>query len=327
MLERRSLGRGASPCTISAKPSPKTGPRKGNIVGIVDTAIASLYPNFRIHHGSAYHYTGASGLHGIVEGHALWASSYTMLNDVSEIRHGVEEVLTARQSWLPPDTASRSAVLAVGDFLDQLEARFENLPIYLISASKKPDLVNQYQGYAGGGGYAVELGSPPILRPFETEADENLWILGWLEVIYESTAKRTYVHEIMDELVRPDSIVALAPSMGGSLQWVLEDTFATLIAVLKHEAFASEQEVRYLFTYRARPHFRPEPRGIVPFIKVGNHKGPLESERPDGLLPINGVWVGPPTSTAQRRMRSVDLLLARNYSGVRATDSELPYVP
>jgi hypothetical protein len=131
----------------------------------------------------------------------------------------------------------------------------------------------------------------------------------------------------LDALVRPNSIVALAPSMGGSLQWVLEDTFATLVAVLKHQAFEAEQEVRYLLTYRGRPKFRPEPRGNVPFITVGNHQGPLESDKPDGRLPISGVHVGPPTSTAERRIRSVDLLLSKDYAGVRSTDSRLPYVP
>ena len=211
--------------------------------------------------------------------------------------------------------------------MDELEATFESLPIYIISASKKPGLVNQYQGYAGGGGYAVELGTGPVLRPIGTEEDPNLWIMGWLDVVYEGTAKREYVHEILNELVRPESIVALAPSMGRSLQWVLEDTFAALISVLKHEAFEAEQEVRYVFTYRGRPKFRPEPRGIVPFIKVGNHQGALKSEQPDGRLPITGVFVGPPASTAERRMRSVDLLLSKDYPGVRSTDSRLPYVP
>lgn len=291
------------------------------------TAIATVFPNFRIYDGPAYHYTDAGGLNGIVGSHTVWASSYTMLNDVSEIAHGVEEVLAARASWHPPVDAHPSAVHAVQRYLDALEATFERLPIYIISASIRPDLVNQFQGYAGGGGYAVELGSASALRPFDGEPDPSLWTLGWLEVFYKAAAKRDYVHQIMNDLVAPSSVVALAPVAGGSLQWVLEDAFASLVAVLKHEAFEAEQEVRYVFTYRGRPQFRPTPRGIVPFIKVGNHSGPLESKDPDGLLDLRGVYVGPPTSTANRRMRSVDLLLSKDYPRVSATDSGLPYLP
>lgn len=289
--------------------------------------VARLYPNFDLYSETAYHYTDSGGLLGIVEGHALWASSYTMLNDVSEIRHGVEEVLEARKSWAVPHSAHPGAVTAVEEYLDDLATTFERLPIYIISASKSPTLVNQYQGYAGGGGYAVGFGSGSIFRPFDAEVDANLWLLGWLNVVYEPVEKRNYVHRILDDLVAPDSMIALAPVMGGTLQWVLEDSFATLVAVLKHEAFAAEQEVRYIFTYRGRPHFRPTPRGVVPFVKVGNHGGPLSSMRPDGLLDLREVFIGPPSSTAEPRMRSVELLLSGEYSAAAVADSGLPFVP
>ncbi|GAA1230176.1 hypothetical protein JOF42_000360 [Microbacterium phyllosphaerae] len=288
---------------------------------------AILAPTPRRYDGPAYHYTGARGLHGMVTKHCVWATAYTMLNDELEIRHGVSEVLRAFATWKPGPNVSQQAALTLSAYLEQLEETFETLPIYIVSASKKPTLLNQYQGYAGGEGYAVGFDKAPVLRPFNTAPDNNLWAAGgWLEVFYEPAAKEEYAHHIFDQMVQHESVLALiAPFTGTS--WILQDSLAALVSVLKHEAFAAEQEVRHVVTYAGRPHFRAEDRGIVPYLTLGNHSGGLDSKVPDGLLQLTDIYVGPPSATAARRIRTLEQLLEQDYSGVGVKDSELPYLP
>lgn len=281
----------------------------------------------RRHDGTAYHYTDTYGVFGMITGHQVWATAYTMLNDELEIRHGVEEVVKAMKTWKPGPQTSPVAEAVLRDYVATLETVFETLPIYIISASKRPDLVNQYQGYAGGGGYAVGFKADAMLRPFDTEPDNSIWSSsGWLEVFYDATAKRGYAHEIFDQLAAGNSILTIIPGVAGP-GWVLQDSLAALVSVLKHHSFSAEEEVRYAITYRGRPSFRPSQRGVVPFLKVGNHHGPLDAPEPDKSLDIESLYVGPPSATAARRIRTLDLLLEKDYPTVRAEDSEIPYVP
>ena len=128
--------------------------------------IAQVGARLRYYPGTAYHYTGASALHGLLTYHQVWATSYEMLNDSLEIRHGIDEVLKALDTWVPGPTTSTANEQALRAYAATLEDVFAELPIYIVSASKDPRLVNQYQGYADGSGYAVGLApSGRLTRP------------------------------------------------------------------------------------------------------------------------------------------------------------------
>lgn len=287
---------------------------------------AQVGARLRHYSGTAYHYTGASALRGLLTGHQVWASSYEMLNDSLEIRHGVEEVLKALKTWVPGPMSGKANEQALRDYAKTLERVFAELPIYIVSASKDPQLVNQYQGYAGGSGFAVGLASTGALRPFDVGDDPQIWSSGgWLEVFYTAKDKEQYAHETFDQLAASNAVTALVGPMAG-MGWVLENAFAALISVLKHESFIAEQEVRYVVTYRGRPHFRDEDRGIIPFLRLGNHAHPLTVKEPGASLELDDIYVGPPSATARRRVRAVELLRQKDYPGVDVKDSKLPYV-
>lgn len=287
---------------------------------------ATYGASLRMYTETAYHYTDAGGVYGILTGHQVWASAYTMLNDALEIRHGIGEVQAAAKTWVPKPPASVSAVHALRNYIAKLPEVFDSLPIYIVSASKSPTLVNQYQGYAGADGYAVGLAADARLRPLDVEEDPQIFGAGWLEVLYTATDKTTYAHSVFDELTASNSILGLSSAISG-MMWMLEDYLAALVAVLKHESFIAEQEIRYIITYRGRPHFRPSARGIIPFLKLGNHSKPLTHKGDGEVLQVNDIYVGPPTATAGRRIRTLEQLTLKDYPRVEVIDSGVPYVP
>lgn len=63
---------------------------------------------------TVFHYTGGEGLLGIVSRGEIWASSYTVLNDLSEVKYGidvVEQEVARRGSIFPPSSKTISRTL------------------------------------------------------------------------------------------------------------------------------------------------------------------------------------------------------------------------
>ncbi|MDP9416299.1 MAG: hypothetical protein M3P48_00305 [Actinomycetota bacterium] len=115
--------------------------------------------------GFAWHYTDASGLLGIIESDTLWASAPSSLNDTKEMIHGAEVISRVwqerREEVINPCRTFVDYVLET-DLLDEIQGN-----IFILSASRNGDLLNQWQHYAQGDGFAIGIDPtcPLVLQP------------------------------------------------------------------------------------------------------------------------------------------------------------------
>ena len=108
-----------------------------------------------------YHYTGAPGLIGILEGSALWLSRASALNDPSEVSYGwgvVNDFVKKRfDEFVTARVASPQAFFYgfVRDELENDRPRTKKLDPFVACFCEKPDLLSQWVYYAQDGGYSI----------------------------------------------------------------------------------------------------------------------------------------------------------------------------
>ncbi|MCZ4302202.1 DUF2971 domain-containing protein [Microbacterium oxydans] len=282
-----------------------------------------------------------AGFYGIVSNHELWASSATMLNDASEMSFGVARVREAYVRWRPAETAHAAANRVIHDAIDSLETMMSTTPPFVLSASTSPELLNQWANYGESSGCAVGLASMTLLIA-EGKAGKlrptNALPL-WHKVIYKSAAQETHIRRILDQMVDPEGMIARATAeeayVGAGV--LAMQNLAMLAATLKHPGFQAEREVRFL-AFReeeTRVHFRPTPRGIVPYVKLFG----TEMDETEGVqystslddkirLPIVGARVGPPQGESEQRRAAAmhEFLHAHDYD-VEVQGAGIPYLP
>jgi hypothetical protein len=270
--------------------------------------------------GTCWHYTNAAGLLGIVQSGTFWASSaVTALNDSSELEYG-RTIFAGAAEILAEET--------VGSDLSDYRAVFTPAAmahllgsVFVLSASKDGDSINQWMHYGRAGGFAIELDmSVPLntrnghmllsgLTPDATTNAANLIPRpGWSDVTYDAANQKSEALDLLrSELQFEDhqqtALIAL-----------------DAIARMKHPAFKAEDEVRSLF------------RNAVHTAKFREVNGRpvmyIEAVQPAGTstgLPIKSVRLGP--GSDQRTVTTVRALLdSKGYEHVGVSVSEMPLV-
>lgn len=244
---------------------------------------------------TVWHYTTAAGLQGIIESRSLWASSTLSLNDSSEMQYGLG-ILT--HAWHRKDkTAIPEAVIEVIDliFSSGSAGRLAS-EMFLVSTSKDVDSLNQWQGYAGAQGYAIEL-IPHMgwayLANEDTPREPNaLDLPTWLDVIYDGLDQDTKADEVLDF-----GVVLLTPDPKNPRHDVPFLLAQTAIR-MKHSGFTNEREVRLVVRKRddQRERFRTGPRGLIPYVSlvsVSDTGAWIYAKDASELLPISSVMCGP----------------------------------
>jgi len=101
-----------------------------------------------------YHYTNVSGLYGILERSALWASNIHYLNDSKEFHQAIEcAQQTLHTESIGLNTGRRADLLK--RFKERLE-QVSQVSILVASLSENNDSLSQWRGYCPPrGGYAV----------------------------------------------------------------------------------------------------------------------------------------------------------------------------
>lgn len=299
------------------------------------------YPTHNWYTGTIWHYTSVSGFYGIVSNHELWASSATMLNDASEMSFGVARVREIHGRWSPRDDASTEAAQVVRVAIEALDSVMATNPPFVLSASTSPELLNQWANYGESSGCAIGLTSmTPLIS--EGKAGKLLPTNAlplWHKVIYRPGAQEKHIRLILDELVAPEGMIARAivePDYVGPDVLAVQN-LAMLAATLKHPGFRAEREVRFLAfrEQETRVHFRPTPRGIVPYVKLfgttmDEKEGVQYSTSLDDKirLPITGARVGPPQGESERRRAASmrEFLLAHDCD-IEVSGAGIPYLP
>lgn len=269
--------------------------------------------------GTAWHYTSADGLIGIVSAGQVWASSPRAMNDLSEVQYGIE-VLRAAFDDLDRDRIPAPCIEFLGYVLDYDMSIRMRSSLFVLSASLERDLLNQWVHYAGADGFAVGIDVGAEIRPFPPN---GAVFQGWHRVVYGRQEQLRVATDLLEfvgagtpgnaetwEERRADW-----PQIASGSRFLLQG----LVPQFKDAAFADEREVRFIASRVApeRARFRSSSGRLVPFIPVG--------PGPTGRIAISEIVCGP--SVRQGTAEVVRLLLDDNgFEDVPVTLSSIPYM-
>lgn len=218
------------------------------------------------------HYTGASGLEGIIRTQTLWATNAAFLNDSSEIElffnkrlvgvieKGIRTELAAspelKITAVQDEDEDEAIVQYANDMANAIRqtARRFHLP-YIASFSapnnrtvSRDGLLSQWRGYGKEGGYAIVFDTKGIEELLASEADGYYYqSLQWGDVHYhnEDGEASNVEPEIIDAEDTLSS--AIGAFIRNQSKTELEKTFEpiiTLSCMFKHWGFHEEHEVR-----------------------------------------------------------------------------------
>ncbi|WP_154097042.1 DUF2971 domain-containing protein [Microbacterium testaceum] len=291
--------------------------------------------------GSVWHYTDAAGLAGIAAGGpdqtgCLWATAATMLNDPDELRYGAERVTEWFERAGNAEAGSSGAHLAIRTALSHLPERILRDPAYVVCASTDGDALGQWRGYAGAGGYAVQLDTRHeytiVGRP---DPDVTFSLApAWVKVAYTPDEQATLIQSVFDYILDSSTVVGRLVAMDDaeSASKIVEGLLAGLAAALKHPSFIEEKEVRLIafLPPGGRPKFRGNNRGVIPYMELTTAIFANVAYPPRTFpIPIQGVRIGPPRGDAmdQRRAGVAALLRATGRGALPINGSEIPFLP
>ncbi len=251
-----------------------------------------------------YHYTSLTGLLGIVGSGELRASDVRYMNDSAELRHTLD-LLSSQVTQRIVAGVDNPTLLK--QLLEWLSHRVVSGSL-LMGASFRANgnLLSQWRGYSVHG-KGVSLGFDPehILQC----AGRQQFQVG--RCLYDPAEQAALVEQIIDAVEQlaeqqgPDEAAGRAPSWHRVFEQ-LEGDLLRIAAVLKHPAFAEEQEWRLVSPLITRSHehpvrFREGHTMLVPYyaFDLGGDTGSMQLEH---------VYLGP-TNNIDLSMHSLQLYL------------------
>lgn len=258
--------------------------------------------------GKLYHYTSASGLLGILESGALWATYQPHLNDRKESKVARSflrrEVLNAGLS-----PAQRRLLLRI---IKEAQA-----PAFVLSFSEKGDLLSQWRAYCPqGDGYSIGLGPEHAL--FRTYAVAKSFSL--VRCIYSKEEQhrlsRLLIQAFVEEFDRHDA-AQLLPGEAISHTWrsfiesyQLHYLVLLMTMAFKHYGFVEEAEWRLVSQYpdmlAGAVNYRAGRFGVVPYVPISLW-GDERIDKAGDARKLDHLIVGPNGNSKAAR-KAVELL-------------------
>jgi hypothetical protein len=247
-----------------------------------------------------YHYTSASGLVGIANEKALWATSHLHLNDSME--H--EIALRLLEEGVREADLSDKQRRVFSFILDLFRE-----PFYVASFSERGNLLSQWRAYGGQGvGYSIGFAPNNPLFHSAAAASFNLVRCRYEHEEQKRLARAlvsTFVEEYWSSLTdkdaeTPDSIRAFFRQY----QWRF--ILALFISACKHNAFSDEREWRLVSQHpdyladKGRIRFRPGRFGVVPYFPIPLHQDDLKPR-------LDSITIGPAFNEEASR-KALDVL-------------------
>lgn len=259
--------------------------------------------------GTLYHYTTFSGLLGIVQSRALWASDVRYMNDSAELRH-TSDLIKFEVSERIDSGPANSTLLSL--FADWVAYRITNgHMLFGASFRSHGNLLSQWRGYSSPG-KGVSLGFCPdyILQC----AQQQQFMIG--KCIYEPHRQRALIKQVVDAVERLAEEHASGEHTASERTGLYREAFAAveidllrIAAVLKHPSFREEKEWRIVSpvianTAGAPILFREGHAMLVPYIEfdLGLDKKPPV---------LDHLYLGP-TANVNISMNSLKMFLEQH---------------
>jgi hypothetical protein len=276
---------------------------------MIQDITSKLYSD--IPQGPLYHYTSFTGLLGIVQSRALWASDIRYMNDSAELNHAANLIsaeITRRIG------AGHPRPDLLNQFLHWVSHRITNgHMLFAASFRSNGNLLSQWRGYSRLG-KGVSLGFDPkyILRCAKQQAFQ----IG--KCIYNCQSQERLIGQVIDavevlaEEHAPDCDKQenAVDSSYHSIFHLIESDLLRIAAILKHPSFREEEEWRIVSPVitdyiKAPVLFREGASMLVPYIKfdfIAKDKAPIALEH---------LFLGP-TPNITISMNSLTMFLSQN---------------
>jgi len=258
-----------------------------------------------------YHYTNFTGLLGIVDSRALWASDIRYMNDSAELKHTAD--LIRSEITLRIDAGHPRPDL-LNQFLDWVTHRITNGHMLFASSFRSNgNLLSQWRGYSRIG-KGVSLGFNPeyILRC----ANHQSFQIG--KCIYNCEHQERLIRRVIDAveaLAREHDHAGIGEKLVGDKSYqgvfqLIESDLLRIAAILKHPSFREEEEWRIISPVitdyvKASVLFREGTSMLVPFIQFG-----LMAEH-DSPIVLEHLFLGP-TPNITISMNSLTMFLSKS---------------
>ena len=261
-----------------------------------------------------YHYTSLQGLMGIIESRKLRASDVRYMNDSTELTYALNLLQNAINDRTD-STADERTTLSV--FSAWLRDQINTGPM-LFSASFRANgnLLSQWRGYSNHG-KGISLGFNPTSIKYL--ASQQQFSLG--QCLYDIAQQRALAEKIITGVIS----MCTDPAQVHSVLDSIEGDLLGICALLKHPAFAEEQEWRLIsptfLTVDDNPiSFREGKAMLIPFY--------LFDLEQNGTIDLDHVFVGP-TPNADLSVNALKhyLMLNNAHPSAGISDSHIPYRP
>lgn len=249
-----------------------------------------------------FHYTSTSNFRRIIKNNQLTATHSDHLNDVTEVRHGVDlakEILKERL-----DQADNALM---GEFLslahERLEEEKSEHDVFTFSLSTEGDQLSQWQAY-GKGGQGYSLGFQLEGQRVEQPQGTSVFLT---KVVYKREDK---VEEINETITRWAEEAQAADDLGDlpAPAGKLAENLLLKCASFKDPSFQTESEVRIVVVvYDDKDdltNFRTSDSSLVPQWYLN----PIDIWFQSVGLPLSSVVVGPGRNYESQLPATADLL-------------------
>lgn len=201
-----------------------------------------------------YHYTNASGVHGILTSKSLWATRFEFLNDRSEYSYGQLLLRDLLQERRDEAGVELSRVWKSG--YEDFPKRF---PHYIASTCRDGDSVGQWRGYASlHDGYAIALSLKRLMKK------PNLIVCP---ILYSRADQIAVLNEILDVATKEYEVSE--ESQRATSVSIALSVFSGALRSLKDFSFRSEEEWRLVADNEtSTERFRVVGGQIVPYVEI-----------------------------------------------------------
>ncbi len=277
-----------------------------------------------------FHYTDYIGLRGILENREIWLSSIFRMNDPSELRHGVEPMISIVQEF---SNSKGSVVKAFARFFSQvLRGNIEQTGVYLIASfSKNGDELGQWRAYADDGrGYAIGFDASALEASLSKKGDGGIATASFL-VDYSDERLKARQKEIFSAFA--PTLIALESGnftreeieeYGRKISVELSLATLQISTFHKHKGYESEGEYRFLLLNSSgqignQLKHRMRRDQIVPYLPF--------SWRDINPTPLRQIRFGPSCNPSSCATFIQDCLRLSNFSQgvIGITKSDIPY--
>ena len=280
-----------------------------------------------------FHYTGATGLHGILSSNRLWATHIEFLNDSLELTYGkqfIQDYIDQKLIAAKPEV-EKELLLQVAQFM-KVKPIDKECDVYIACFCENGDLLSQWRGYGDfGKGYALGFDSTKLVPMYRRFPSCNIMIRP---VVYQAKDQQVEVDNLVQLAFRQ---ITLALEQGKEEKKTILHEFAAALSyglrnlayLFKSEKFQEEREWRAIYLNgdnteerRQSVKFRIMQELIIPYMEFDlTPSAGAEQER----LPIVNIVCGPGVNypCAEKSLRM--LLQAGGFQGVQITKSQIPF--